>query len=83
MSDRTQPVCKGVNKKGELVWGVIPMPYWQMRMFPLKYYGDFFVFWTKLHFFQMTGFESDRDEGSLDLRRRPHHGRKRSQHPGD
>ncbi len=61
MTERKQPVCKGTNEKGELVWGFIPMPYWQMAMFPLKYYGDFMAHWIKLKFFEHTGYESERD----------------------
>lgn len=58
--DRKQPVVTGLDKKGELVWGWIPMPRWQMLMFPLRYFGDFAAFWMKRYQEDKTGFESDR-----------------------
>lgn len=47
MTERLQPVCKGVDSKGELIWGAVPMALWQRAMFPIRYTGDFLAFWLK------------------------------------
>ncbi len=57
MTDRVQPVVKGVDEKGEFIWGVIPMPYWQMIMFPVRYVGDFAAHWMKVAMLHNSGME--------------------------
>ena len=84
MIERTQPVCVGVDKNGELMWKIVPMPRWQMEMFRIPYVGDFMAFWMKRMLWDKTGWECLEDEGSLTLesghsRRR----RKPWRHPGD
>lgn len=59
MKDRMQPIVKGLTKKGELRWGKIPMPLWQRAMFPIRYAGDFFVFWMKRVLADQTGYEGE------------------------
>jgi hypothetical protein len=59
MNERTQPVVAGVSEKGELVWKFIPMPFWQMAMFPLRYMGDFTAYWQKVRMLFEYGIESD------------------------
>jgi len=83
MNEPKQPVCKGVDAKGELVWGFIPMPRWQQAMFPVRYVGDFFVFWAKRVFFEKTGFESDREIPNMELRSRADFKRRPRHHSGD
>jgi hypothetical protein len=84
MTERRQPVVTGVNKKGELLWGFIDMPRWQMEMFRVRYYGDFMAHWIKQQFFNATGFESDKEISSMELRSRSGYGKnKRRVHPGD
>lgn len=56
--NRKHPVVIGTNAKGELVWGFIPMPYWQMAMFPIRYMGDFLSFWYRKSLEEKTGIES-------------------------
>ena len=65
--ERKQPVVTGTDKKGELLWGFIDMPRWQMEMFRVRYYGDFMAFWIKKQFYDLTGFEMSKDEGSMQL----------------
>lgn len=84
MIERQQPVVKGINEKGELIWGTMPMPRWQMEMFRVKYYGDFIGFWLKQTFFNLTGYENE-ETPNIDFRedaykylRKP-----RSMHQGD
>lgn len=36
-----QLTCKGLSKKGELVWISIPKAAWHLMMFPNRYKGDF------------------------------------------
>lgn len=57
--DRKQPIVIGTNKKGELIWGFVPMAYWQMAMFPLRYLGDFAAHWQRVQMFLEHGIESD------------------------
>jgi hypothetical protein len=57
--ERKQPICKGVDHRGELLWGMIDMPRWQMEMFRVRYYGDFMAHWIKRQFGDLTGHESD------------------------
>jgi hypothetical protein len=74
--ERKQAIVIGVDAKGEFVWGTIPMPRWQMRMFPVKYVGDFYAFWAKLHFFEMTGIEMD--SVNMDISQRRSYGKKKA-----
>ncbi len=69
--DRVQPVVIGLDPKGELIWGIIPMPQWQMLMFPLRYFGDFAAFWMRKQLFEHTGIEVDSDSSSMTLRSTP------------
>lgn len=57
--ERAQPVALGIDKDGELVWGVIEMPRWQKKMFPVRYTGDFSGFWMKLQVAQDLSMEFD------------------------
>lgn len=67
-----QPINKGVDANGELIWDTIPMPEWQRRMIqilvPIPYVGDFLAFWLKQDFFNKTGYESDEPTPNMDLR---------------
>lgn len=83
MIERTQPVFKGTNAKGEILWGIIPMPRWQMEMFRVRYYGDFMAHWLKKQFFDITGFESDSDIPSMELHSAKAWKPKRKTHNGD
>ncbi len=68
MTPPQQPICKGTDKKGELVWGFIPMPRWQQVMFPVRYVGDFLAFWLKQQLFERRGYEGDRNAPSMVLK---------------
>ncbi len=68
MIERTQPIVTGTDVHGELTWGVVAMARWQMEMFRVKYYGDFMAHWIKRQFFDLTGYESDKDIPSMQLR---------------
>lgn len=68
MTLKRQPVCKGVDSKGELVWGAVPMAHWQTTMMalavraaaimcPRRYTGDFIAFWNKLQLQQERAIE--------------------------
>jgi hypothetical protein len=81
MIERTQPVVKGLDKNGELKWGKVPMPYWQMAMFPVKYVGDFFSFWARLSLFQKADIEIE-SSSSMELRFTPWK-KKARKHQGD
>ncbi len=83
MSERKQPVVKGVDEKGELIWGFIPMPRWQQAMFPVKYCGDFIAFWYKRMFYEKTGHESEADIPNMQLHAREGLRKPRRHHSGD
>lgn len=72
MIERKQPICLGRDKRGELIWGEIPMPDWQVRLIqslvPIPYVGDFLAFWLKHAFFHKTGYESDEPTPNMELR---------------
>ncbi len=75
--NRKQPVVIGTDEKGELVWGFIPMPYWQMAMFPVKYVGDFTGFWYRKFMESAFGIPSEDIPGaSMDLSKRHQYGKK-------
>lgn len=40
-----QPVCKGIDAKGELLWGTEIKQPWHQKMFPVTYGGDFCEQW--------------------------------------
>lgn len=82
MQERTQPVVKGVDKKGELIWGVIPMPLWQQAMFPVRVISDFINWWWSRSEFEKWGRSHD-DEPSMRLRSHDNLKKKRPAHPGD
>jgi hypothetical protein len=67
MIERTQPVVTGVDKNGELIWGIVAMARWQMEMFRVKYYGDFMAFWMMRQLRDMTGMEPDEPVSSMDI----------------
>lgn len=85
--ERLQPVVKGVDAKGELVWGSIPMPLWQQVMFPLRYVGDFIAFWMKRKALETWGRSNDdslnMDDLSLIHKRHAHRRTLRKHHGGD
>lgn len=56
---RKQPVVIGTDNKGELIWGFVPMEYWQMAMFPLRYLGDFSAHWQRIKMLFEYGIEGD------------------------
>jgi len=64
MIERVQPVVKGVDEKGEFIWGVIPMPFWQMAMFPVRYIGDFAAHWAKVGMLAHFGIDMDENTAS-------------------
>ncbi len=80
MIERTQPIVKGLDKNGELKWTKVPMAYWQMAMFPVRYIGDFVMHWTKLKLFHDTGVEIE--SPSMELRFTPWK-KKARKHQGD
>lgn len=57
MIERTQPVVKGIDAKGELVWAVIPMPRWQMEMFrkTVNWLGEFIDYWIDVQAYEKDG----------------------------
>lgn len=51
--NRRQPICKGVNEQGELLWDSIPMEFWQIKQLFYKHYsGDFGEQWMWLVAYQ-------------------------------
>lgn len=83
MSERRQPVVKGVNEKGELIWGWIPMPLWQQAMFPVRYCGDFIAFWYKRFMFEVHDHESEADIPNMQMDARNDLRKPRKHHSGD
>lgn len=81
MTERTLPVVTGTDKKGELVWGIIPMPYWQQAMFKVRYAGDFAVAWMRRKLYEDTGIELDIP--SMNFNSMAQKSKKRRTHPGD
>lgn len=67
MIERTQPVNTGLDEKGELVWGIVPMARWQMEMIRVRYYGDFMAHWIMRQFTDVTGHEAPEDFASMEL----------------
>lgn len=82
MKEREQPICKGTNKKGELIWGFIRMPLWQQAMFPIKVASDFINWWWARSQYEKWGRSHD-DEPSMRLHSYHHLKRKHRSHPGD
>lgn len=83
-NERLQPVCKGTNERGELVWGFVPMARWQCVMFPLKYVGDFAAFWYKRFMLAVLDYEMSEDIPNADYKARKFgHGHGRKHHTGD
>ena len=68
MIERTQPVVKGTDDKGELVWGIIAMPRWQMEMFrkAVDWYGEFFTHWLELIKYESEQRDFNPEMGYLD-----------------
>jgi hypothetical protein len=69
-SERRQPVVVGTDPRGELLWGSIEMPRWQMLMFPIKYVGDFAAFWFKRVMLETMGCEPTQDIPNASFRLR-------------
>lgn len=87
MGERKQPVNLGVDEKGELIWGEIPMPEWQriliQKLVPIPYVGDFLAFWWKNAQYWKKGYE---DKGpNLEFRKGQRKGtyHVRRHHSGD
>lgn len=70
MKARMQPVHRGVDARGEIVWGKVRMRKWQVamisvavelaaRMCPKRYEGDFEAFWVKISNYMKTGRECE------------------------
>lgn len=55
--ERAQPVCKGVDAAGELVWEGQEMARWQMAEFPREYTGAFRAYWMMRNCSERTGCE--------------------------
>ncbi len=83
MIERTQPVCKGTDAKGNLIWGIIPMPRWQMEMIRVRYYGDFMAHWIMKQFSDNTGHEAGENFSSMEIRQKKVERKMRYRHPGD
>lgn len=83
MKQRTQPICKGVNRKGELIWTIAPMALWQQAMFPVKYCGDFMAFWWKRMVLENWDHESEQDIPNMQLNARLDLRKPRAHHKGD
>ncbi len=72
-----QPICKGTNANGELVWGSKPVPKWQKAlvsvavrlagaMCPGIYKGDFGNHWAKIKdLWAQQGMEYECDSMTL------------------
>ncbi len=43
-----QPVCKGLDERGEFIWDVKMKEPWHLKMFPVRYKGDFSEQWMLL-----------------------------------
>jgi len=43
-----QPVCVGLDENGELLWRLQMKEPWHMKMFPVRYTGDFSEQWMWL-----------------------------------
>lgn len=65
--ERKQPVVVGTDHRGELVWGFVPMAYWQMAMFPIRYLGDFQAHWQRMRLLFEYGVEGE-DAVSTDFK---------------
>jgi hypothetical protein len=46
--DRYQPVCRGFDQNGELIWELAFKEAWQTRMLPVPYRGDLSDQWMRL-----------------------------------
>ncbi len=64
--ERIQPVCVGVNDKGEFVWEGRAMARWQMEMIrvTVNWFGNFFTRWIELAKYE-TKHEDFSDTGSI------------------
>lgn len=65
--DRKQPTVMDVNEVGEMVWGFIPMPRWQMEMVRLTpdYLSNLFTRWIELKDWESAGEEFSREGDML------------------
>ncbi len=80
--DRKKPIVVGTDKRGELVWGFVPMARWQMIMFPIKYVGDFAGFWYRKLMEAQFGIPADDvDAPSMDISKRHRYGKKSNRRP--
>ncbi len=80
--DRKQPIVVGTDAKGELVWGLIPMPRWQMMMFPVRYVGDFAGFWYRKFCEASFGIPAEDIKGdSMDISKIGRYGKKSNRRP--
>jgi hypothetical protein len=51
-----QPVCKGLDEHGNLIWDLQMKEPWHLKMFPVRYKGDFSEQWMWLCL-QQSGME--------------------------
>lgn len=67
MTERQQPIVKGLNNKGELVWGFIDMARWQMEMFRLSpdWFGEFFTRWLEVANLESKGEDFRTEDAGL------------------
>jgi hypothetical protein len=65
--ERVQPVCLGTNERGELIWEGRQMAEWQMKLFPVRYSGDFKAHWMKRQSLIHRGFEPQGEADSMDV----------------
>jgi hypothetical protein len=56
-----QPICKGLDLEGELIWDLKMKEPWHLKMFPVHYTGDFSEQWMYLILME-KGIEWDRPE---------------------
>lgn len=56
---RQKSIVVGTDEKGEFIWSLVPMAYWEMVMFPLRYVGDFKAFWMKAKMLVDLGYEME------------------------
>lgn len=55
-----QPVCKGLDVAGEIIWELKPKEPWHQKMYPVSYDGDFGIQWMYLSLYE-KGFDWDEE----------------------
>lgn len=58
--NRQQPICTGVNARGELLWASVPMELWQiLQQYRRQYTGDFSEQWMRMIILERWGLGWD------------------------